>query len=345
MSTPPTQDPIKVYIDAAVAAIHDPSLPPEEVADRILPLCRQALSVAPARDRTDDDDTPGLEGFMWTIWGAVVQHAQEDRSAHDRLCSIVYALKAKGSDACEGWHLWGSDFSWADLPVFRLSVREFMNGPDMYSTLHHPFAAPSSPASCEACAALAGDPPATNSSERFRAGALARTRWLNMNAFVARLWTRAVIDCADYALMTMAHMLEPYSLPPEERRRGRGGGGGSAECGGTVWSAMHEDPMELQIEVASIWVQEVGDKMYASRQILGPNGNPDWPQNAGRPGGSGGTWDGVDGYHPERWTHWKSVFEGIAKGEGRRNMIEAATAAVEVMETVERRAATYVDER
>ncbi|KAI0350226.1 hypothetical protein OH77DRAFT_1431227 [Trametes cingulata] len=217
-----------------------------------------------------------------------------------------------------------------------------MNGPDMYMVLHHPFASPaSSPASCEACLALAGAPPSTNSSERALTGARLRTQWLNMNAFVARLWTRDVIDCADYALTTMAMMLEPYSLPPEQRR-----GGGTGECGDDAeGSRMHETPMELDVEVASVWVREVGDKMYASREILGPKGNPDWPSNAGRPGRSGGTWDGVDGYHPERWAHWKSVFEGIARGEGSGNMVEAARAAVEAMERIEKKAERDSDRR
>ena len=87
-------------------------------------------------------------------------------------------------------------------------------------------------------------------------------------------------------------------------------------------------PQEVEIEVAAIWVKVAGAKMYACTEILGPKGNPNWEANQGAPGKSGGTWDGVDGYHPDRWAHWKQIFSEVAQGNWRANVAEAAQASV-----------------
>lgn len=155
-------------------------------------------------------------------------------------------------------------------------------------------------------AALSGDPPVDSVASR--AGARARRNWLNMNAFLARLWTMDVLDCTWVGISTMRMSLEPHSMPvyvhdPQTSR----------------------PTVELQIETAAVWIRVAGKRMFECREILGPKGNPDWSvDQQGRPGSSGGTWDGVDGYHPDRWQHWKGIFLDLSQGHWRSNVIDAA---------------------
>ncbi|KAI0329848.1 hypothetical protein GY45DRAFT_1303974 [Cubamyces sp. BRFM 1775] len=304
------------FVEEAIAALENPTLSPEEVADSITSLCREVVKATPANEQANrEDDTPGLEGFLWDIWNAVVTIAEEDTSSHDRLAAILPAIEAKGKSGCAGWRIWGNDFDWADLPIFRPAVRECMNGPSPATEDQWIEYRDSSQTECRA--ALAGDPP--TDSPASRAGAVARVQWLNLNAFLAHLWALGVMDCEMYGISTMRMELEPYSLPPDKRP--------PSEAYGI---------QEIEVECAATWVRIAGQRMYECREILGPKGNSDWDPHRGAPGSSGGTWDGVDGYHPERWALWKSIFEKVASQGGRRNMVDAAKAAVEAMERFER---------
>lgn len=297
------------------AALQDSTLSPEQTADRIVSLCRTAVRESPETSRGDDDtDTPGLEMFLWQAWGALITLAEEDSSYHDRLASILFEIKSRGR---EDWTLWDTPFDWANLPVFGLCARENMNGASCL--LRHTkltFIVTSGPQpdgqnrrtvarDPEYLAALSGGPPVDSAASR--AGAHARLKWLNMNAFLARLWVLDVWDCAFYGISTMRMSLEPHSLPSDSSQ-----------------SHVGQPSVELDFEVAALWVRVAGKRMFECREILGPKGNPDWPPNRGCPGGSGGTWDGVDGYHPERWQHWKTIFRDISQGQWRRNVIDAA---------------------
>lgn len=116
------------YVLEAEAAFQDSTLSPEQIADRIVSLCRTAVRETPetARgDGGDDTDTPGLEGFLWHLWGALITLAEEDSSYHDRLASILSEIKSRGQ---EDWSLWDNPFDWANLPIFGPTVRESMNG-------------------------------------------------------------------------------------------------------------------------------------------------------------------------------------------------------------------------
>lgn len=157
----------------------------------------------------------------------------------------------------------------------------------------------------ECIAALSGDPPID--SVPSRAGARARRNWLNLNAFLARLWALDVWENAFLGISTMRMSLEPHSMPVYV---------GDPGCSGPS--------VELDLEVAAVWIRIAGKRMFECREIMGPKGNPDWPSNYGCPGGSGGTWDGVDGYHPDRWQHWKGIFHSISQGHWRRSVIDAA---------------------
>lgn len=109
----------------AEVILQDSTLSPEQVAHQLVSLCRSALRNAPATDRAYDTDTPGLGGFLWGIWGALIALAEEDASRHDRLASILAEMKVQGR---EDWIIWGEPFDWAVLPIFGPSVRESFNG-------------------------------------------------------------------------------------------------------------------------------------------------------------------------------------------------------------------------
>ena len=316
------------YVQAALAAVKDQSLSPEAVASTIVEQCNQCVagSSGDTGDVTQEGDTPGLESFLWSFWEAFIKLAQEDASTHDRLARILAAVKAKGSQGCDGWLVWSSPTSWSDLPLFGPVTREEMNGKSTFHTTSdpsfrrsstdnpHSITGPSPPSSPRARAVLCGDPPADDPDER--AIAQSRKKWLNINTFLAKLWALDIVDEHFYGISTMRMSIEPLSVQSTQ------GPTANVETG---------DPQELQIEVAAIWVKIAGAKMYACTEILGPNGNPNWEANRGAPGSSGGTWDGVDGYHPDRWTHWKQIFFEVAQGNWRANVTEAAQASVSRM--------------
>ena len=156
---------------------------------------------------------------------------------------------------------------------------------------------------------LSGDAP-TDDEPETRAVVDIRKHWLNTNAFLARLWALDVQDEAFFAIACMRMDLEPLTL--SSTREPTAGPGSVFE------------PQELQIEVAASWLRIAGARMYGCKEIMGPKGNLNWEKNRGCPGGSGGTWDGVDGCHPDRWAHWKGILREVAEGSWRRNVIEAA---------------------
>ncbi|KAI0713460.1 hypothetical protein C8Q76DRAFT_675567 [Earliella scabrosa] len=311
---------IDAHIDAAIAAVQNSSLTPEAAANEVAARCTQSILYAVASNEhlAQGGDTPGLESFLWFFWEKLLNIAEDDASTHARLAQVLTALKAKGTEGCDGWQIWGARASWARLSLFGPVSREMTNGPQVqvdgqnYPDLREP----------RAQAILSGDAPSDDPYDR--GFAEARKRWLNINAFLATLWALDVVDEDFYAITTMAMQLEPLSTSsthaPTEATRGIG------------------EPQELQIEIAATWVRIAGAKMFACREILGPKGNPQWRANAGRPGRSGGTWDGVDGFHPERWAHWKQLFAEIAQGTWRESVVQAARGAVEAMNQVEREA-------
>lgn len=179
----------------------------------------------------------------------------------------------------------------------------------------------------EAHALLSGDAPADDEPGT-HALADARTHWLNTNAFLARVWALDVYDEAFFGIACMRMDLEPLTLSSTREPTG-------ARTGGN-------EPQELQIEVAASWLRIAGAKMYACREIMGPKGNPGWERNRGCPGGSGGTWDGVDGYHPDRWKHWKAILQEVVKGSWRSNVREAAQVSARTMVVWSKRSLTLI---
>ena len=117
------------YLQAALAAVKDPSLSSNAVASTIVEQCNQwvASSSRNIENVALEGDTPGLGSFLWSFWEGFVAVAEEDASAHDRLARILAAVKAKGSQGCEGWLVWSSPMIWCDLPLFGPVTREEMD--------------------------------------------------------------------------------------------------------------------------------------------------------------------------------------------------------------------------
>ncbi len=333
-------DDSRSYVQAALAAVEDHLLSPEETATTVVAQCNQCIASSTGNaDVTQEGDTPGLEGFLWSLWSGFLNIAEDDASMHDRLARILTALKTKDSQGCDGWIIWGEGSHWGELCLFGPVSREGMNGalalclkyrrsgrrkaslnsrlplissvgPDAFLQ-GEGFLDKSTP---RAHAVLCGDLPTKDPVERMFSQS--RKEWLNINAFLAKLWALDIVDEHFFGITTMRMLLEPLSVQSTK---------------GPTVDVDRDDPQELQIEVAAIWIKIAGAKMYRCRKILGPKGNPDWKANQGAPGASGGTWDGADGYHPDRWAHWKQIFSEVAQGNWRKNVTEAAQASVSQM--------------
>ncbi|KAI0831764.1 hypothetical protein BC628DRAFT_1311072 [Trametes gibbosa] len=318
-------------IDLAKAALHDKTLSPHAVAFKIVIQCRRTAQLAEC-DATISglasvaypDDTPGIQEFLESVWVTLLDIASEDPSSHLRLAEIIAEVQASGKEEADAWFLWHKPFDWADLPMWGLTNAEMMH----WATL--------TPVDDErqvlretddalATSILSGDTPAEDTVET-RAWARGRKHWLNYNAFRAKLYALGVYEDTHWPIVLVRDYIEPLSLPEEVWR--------AYELGIPTY------PHELGMETAMTWLRVAGAQIFACDKIFGPKGNrTGWnPRTLGAPGISGGTWNGVDGYHPDRWRHWKDILKAIVKGEKgawRPNVIEAAKLTVEAMDKVE----------
>ena len=115
-----------------------------------------------------------------------------------------------------------------------------------------------------------------------------------------RLWVEDIADFEVYGIWMMREGLEDLDLSqPEDTSKD---------------PSTMSTTVTLAIEVADICIQTAGAKMYRSTAIFGPRGNPDWKQS-NAPGRGGRRWEGVDGYHRERWKLWKAVFREVIDAE------------------------------
>ena len=108
--------------------LRDTSLPPTQAATLIVEACDSAVSLASeGKQVSNTGDTPGLEDFMWILWSNVLSIAQESDPAQPRLIEILRTLKTSNHKGA-AWRIWGSETSWADLPIFGAQARERFNG-------------------------------------------------------------------------------------------------------------------------------------------------------------------------------------------------------------------------
>lgn len=142
--------------------------------------------------------------------------------------------------------------------------------------------------------------------------AQARKRWINMNRFFMRAWADDVLDFSLYGIWALRDGLESLDLNAPD-------------------SIDHTaiGPRTLRIETAAACVEEAPEALYKCREIMGPNGRSDWTQS-NAPGSGGTRWTGVDGFHPDRWALWKTVFGEIAANNGQYKMPDHVVDAAKV---------------
>lgn len=129
---------------AAIAAVKDEAFSPGQAAARVAEACADLLlKTADGSEEAHEGDTPGLEGFLWDFWTELLRLAEEDMGLHERLASVLAALKVRGDTGCEGWRVWGSgEASWGRLTLFGPVERESMDGEQQPVHLQYSVAVP-----------------------------------------------------------------------------------------------------------------------------------------------------------------------------------------------------------
>ncbi|OJT12223.1 hypothetical protein TRAPUB_11211 [Trametes pubescens] len=301
--------PITPPVELAIAALRDKTLSAEALAFKIVVQCRRAVQLATAdaatSARAERADTPGLEEYLWSIWGWLTEVVSEDLSRHDFFADLLVAVKATYNEDND-WIIWGEPFDWANLPLWGSTVAETMHSGLIPSYDEEGVLVPIQPHDEKLGQYILAGDPAPDTLEG-RGWARARTRWLNYNAFRARLWALGVDEDPYWAMVMVAGYLEPLSLPED------------------VWRSKPGDatfPRELGMETGMIWLRVAGARMFICRKVWGRDSKI--VTGAGR---SGGTWKSVAGYHPDRWAHWKDIVRALVageKGEWRVNVMDAA---------------------
>lgn len=125
--------PITPPIDLARTALKDKSLSAGALAFKIVVQCRRTVQLETADlvtsglvTYTANTDTPGLEGYLWSIWAALSSAATEDPSRYDFFADVLTAIRAKGNED-DNWVIWGRTFNWAKLPLWGPTIAETMH--------------------------------------------------------------------------------------------------------------------------------------------------------------------------------------------------------------------------
>ncbi|GJE94470.1 DUF3632 domain-containing protein [Phanerochaete sordida] len=312
-------DQATTWVDAIIVDVKDISVPPVQVADKIVSLLRDGLKDhAENGSINDTGDTPGLEGFLWCFWGKLLTLVtREEPGLQGRVILILQELKTRGKTGFEGMTIWSRPMDWNDLPLFGAVSRENINCPD--TSLPSGIMLPLD--TTQAYDILSGATPEDPTDPTSKAYTDARAAWLNLVRFFMQVWAADVYDFALYGIWFMRAGLEDFD---------------PADPGRVTEIA----PPALDLEAASVCVQVAGAQMYRSHLIAGPNGDPTWDSDLrGAPGRGGKRWTGIDGYSPDRWKLWKTVFGEYVAAEGKpsiwHNAVQAAKAAIVAMDKVE----------
>ncbi|KZV86846.1 hypothetical protein EXIGLDRAFT_724350 [Exidia glandulosa HHB12029] len=313
-----SNEPDSEYVDQAIAVLKDTLIAPSDAATQIASLC--AAQVASGGSASEPGDTPGLGDFLWFFWTALFDAVENDDALHSRAVEILAQLSALagcGPDGDAEWRVWGEPFAWRGLPLFGPVAREEYNGPRVRLNQRPIWSSDLTP---EDYVSLCLPSPPSPDDARATAFYLAARRWVRYNAFCALLtgWPNSFFNGLNFALWAMRDALE------------------YAHNSAYYTSNQSLGPRDLAIECAAAWVQHAGGRMYVSREIMGPKGNPDWPDNMGVPGKGGDLWTGVDGYDPARWQLWKKGFEAVVADDSTVERVRRiAKAAVEAMTLAE----------
>ena len=152
---------------------------------------------------------------------------------------------------------------------------------------------------------LSGDFPSDPTDPIASAFIHARESYLNYVRFVMRMTVSEVSSFKLWAIWIMRGGLEDlfYLDTPEEKL-----------------DLFYGFTRTLKIEAASVCIQEAGKLIYRSTD--------DYTRPGSAPGSGGKRWAGVQGFHPDRWKLWKTVFQEIVdtgvREDIRPNAVEAA---------------------
>ncbi|OJT12228.1 hypothetical protein TRAPUB_11216 [Trametes pubescens] len=114
-------------IELATTALQDKMRGSIALASTIVVQCYRAVQLAsadatPGR-RTEDEDTRGLQGYLWGIGFAFAAVVMENPSRHNFLLDVLVAAKASGNENCE-WQIQNEPLNWADLRLWGATVAE-----------------------------------------------------------------------------------------------------------------------------------------------------------------------------------------------------------------------------
>ena len=151
----------------------------------------------------DDTSSPelnesecSLEGFLWSLWGMMVELIKQIPYHHpwqDRMVEILNAIKEVPRQATPEMEQlersWGMAF-WQDLPIFGAEVRETWNRGPWEKIPDGTFRYP-------------GDTPFPTNI------------WTSLNAFTARLTVASVLNFETYAIWILRHTLEEERMNEE----------------------------------------------------------------------------------------------------------------------------------
>ncbi|KAG8714335.1 hypothetical protein FRC08_012074 [Ceratobasidium sp. 394] len=325
---------------------------PESTAERIVSIAKAYVDehsndpVIVGHRPGSKQDTPGAEGFLWSLWEESLLKAigvwdtdEQFVRNLDRAIGFVKALQARPEDELK-WTVWGRDTSIRSLPLIGPSMLEANNGPFLYSRpTDDAFSRP------EVQNALAGAaPPSTLAQDDNVNIALKRRKgWLALQAFIARLWSDVGIEgFAVWCVCAEREGLENWPAAPASIFDG------SESAEKRPVGEKTPAYRALIVEGAAVWLRFAAPKMYACTKIWGPKGNPDWQKNEGAPGRGGKRWRGVDGMdkEKERWALWREVLKDVIAwydreevgGRGRGWKVkEAATVALEAMHNAQQK--------
>ncbi|CAE6473699.1 unnamed protein product [Rhizoctonia solani] len=343
---------IESILDSLVAST--PNISSHEAAEQIYTVGTAHINARSSAGSLADDEeddvaiygsptTPGVPGFFAELWTGLIHHVHhapvEEQAHHDyitRLVDFVSQVKAKSQPEGKDWLIRGEICRWDNLPLLGMYIR------DVYNDIDTTGFEPSTLLSQEAQAAVAGaiqlEPQQLTSedteSDTIRL-AKSRHQWLSLQVFISRLWRDCGCNEYDkYAIWALRPALEDWPESPPAC---------DAKC-----ETFEESPAYLafQVEAASIWICNTAPLMYRCTGIMGPNGDPDWPQGYGAPGRGGRRWNGVDGYDREhkRWQLWKDVLGEVIQWCDRAGkdqmkgwkVKDAAIRALEALKAAER---------
>ncbi|KAI1861556.1 hypothetical protein JX265_009523 [Neoarthrinium moseri] len=209
------------------------------------------------------------EGALWSAWADLISIAEQvphDHPAQDKLVRVVREL-ALLPDA--GIKVWDSRL-WADLPVLSAQVREWLNGP--------------------------------KTPENDEEKAEITRKWVNSNAFFARLNAAGVLRSEDHSIwMLRAALEEDITTTPL-----------LVDC--RIMTAAqiieHNGPLLYQQLQAGRKLDETEERMFKG----------------------GSLFDGDSGLNAKRWEFWISRFRDLAGKTATEDVRAASLRAARLME-------------